>query len=122
MNITSQSDYGVDLHLEKQRFLVSEKKMQMIQLQAKLDALGSFNSNFIDLKILNVLAYCLEVFIRNKKVSLKELDDYNAAAKFAARNHEFRTELHQNLELWDNLMRVYNQLDMYLKNKYTISC
>ena len=71
-----------DLNLEKQRFLISEKKMQMIQLQAKIDALGSFNIN------------------------LKDLEDLNIATKFEEKKHEFQSELQQNLELWDTLMKV----------------
>ena len=38
------SDFIVDQELEDQRFKITEKKMQMIQLQAKIDALGVFNS------------------------------------------------------------------------------
>ena len=77
----NQNDYLMDLKLEKQRFLISEKKMQMIQLQAKIDALGSFN------------------------ISLKELDDYNNAAKFEEKKLDFQSDLHQNLELWETLMK-----------------
>ena len=77
-----QNDYMADLNLEKQRFLISEKKMQMIQLQAKIDALGSFNIN------------------------LKDLEDLNIATKFEEKKHEFQSELQQNLELWDTLMKV----------------
>jgi hypothetical protein len=32
------------MSLEQQRFQISEKKMSLIQLQAKIDALGFFNS------------------------------------------------------------------------------
>ena len=35
----------MNTQIEEERFLIAEKKMQMIQLQAKVDALGSFNSN-----------------------------------------------------------------------------
>ena len=38
------SDFIVDQELEEQRFKITEKKMQMIHLQAKIDALSIFNS------------------------------------------------------------------------------
>jgi len=34
------SDFIVDKELEEQRFKITEKKLQMIHLQAKIDALG----------------------------------------------------------------------------------
>lgn len=45
-------DFLIDEQLENQRFLVDEKKMQLIQIESKINALGSFNSNsFIHLLI-----------------------------------------------------------------------
>ncbi len=38
------SDYLIDEKIEEQRFLVDEKKMKMIQLESKINALGAFNS------------------------------------------------------------------------------
>ena len=40
-------DFLVDPKQEEYRFLLAEKKLQMIYLQAKIDALGSFNSNLL---------------------------------------------------------------------------
>ena len=37
-------DFLIDEKLEEQRFLVDEKKMQMIQVESKINALGSFDS------------------------------------------------------------------------------
>ena len=36
--------YLINADLEKQRFLVDEKKMKLIQLESKINALGAFNS------------------------------------------------------------------------------
>lgn len=43
-HFSKQDDFQINQKLEEQRFLLAEKKMQMIQLQAKIDALGVFNS------------------------------------------------------------------------------
>jgi hypothetical protein len=40
-------DFLIDEQLENQRFLVDEKKMQLIQIESKINALGSFDSNFL---------------------------------------------------------------------------
>jgi len=37
-------DFIIDEKLEEQRFLVDEKKMQMIQVESKINALGAFDS------------------------------------------------------------------------------
>jgi hypothetical protein len=50
----------------------------------------------------NLSRTILSVFL----VNLKELDDYNEAAESAERRQEFESDLHQNLELWDSLMKV----------------
>lgn len=44
---SKQEDFKINSSLEEQRFTLAEKKMQMIQLQAKIDALGVFNSKFL---------------------------------------------------------------------------
>lgn len=49
-HFSKQEDFKINQSLEEQRFLLAEKKMQMIQLQAKIDALGVFNSNLKCLK------------------------------------------------------------------------
>ncbi len=38
------NDFLIDENLENERNMVDEKKMQMINLEAKIDALGLFNS------------------------------------------------------------------------------
>lgn len=35
------------------------------------------------------------------------MEEYNSAAIFAERKREFDSDLYQNLELWDTLMKVY---------------
>lgn len=101
----NNDDYLVDQNLENQRFLITEKKMQMIQLQAKIDALGAFNSKFN--KKLKILIYIPKlILLCFLLVNLKDLDEYNNAAKFEEKRKEFDIDLHQNLELWDNLMKV----------------
>lgn len=42
-HFSNQNDFHINQKLEEQRFLIAEKKMQMIQLQSKIDALGVFN-------------------------------------------------------------------------------
>ena len=44
LGIEIASDFLLDEKLEQQRFNLDEKKMQMIQLESKINALGSFNS------------------------------------------------------------------------------
>lgn len=48
------SDFIVDQEVEAQRFKITEKKMQMIHLQAKIDALGKFNSRILCFFSLNI--------------------------------------------------------------------
>ncbi len=38
---------------------------------------------------------------------MKELEEYDAANKFTNEIQNFESDLYQNLELWDNLMRVF---------------
>ena len=99
----NNDDYLVDQNLENQRFLITEKKMQMIQLQAKIDALGAFNSKFNKTPNSNIYSKIIFIVLL---VNLKDLDEYNNAAKFEEKRKEFDIDLHQNLELWDNLMKV----------------
>ncbi len=44
-------DFVIDEKLEEQRFLVDEKKMQMIQVESKINALGAFDSNQTNKKL-----------------------------------------------------------------------
>ena len=104
-SFANNDDYIVDQNLENQRFLITEKKMQMIQLQAKIDALGAFNSKLL------IKLWILQIYFLNNNfwifiVNLKDLDEYNNAAKFEEKRKEFDIDLHQNLELWENLMKV----------------
>ncbi len=41
-------DFKVNMKIEEESYLIAEKKMQMIHLQAKVDALGAFNSKQIN--------------------------------------------------------------------------
>lgn len=43
----------IDFDLELERFLIVEKKMQMIQLKSKLDALSEFNGSIFLFLFLN---------------------------------------------------------------------
>jgi len=97
------SDFIVDQELEEQRFKITEKKMQMIHLQAKIDALGVFNSKK-SFSLFEKFYTCQRIFFI--LVNLKELDEYNEEAESAERRQEFESDLHQNLELWDSLMKV----------------
>ena len=98
------SDFIVDQEVEAQRFKITEKKMQMIHLQAKIDALGKFNSRILYFFRLILRFYLIKnCFLL---VNLKELDEYNEATESAERRQEFESDLHQNLELWDSLMKV----------------
>jgi len=80
------NDFIIDDKLEEERYLVDEKKMQMINLETKIDALGLFGIN------------------------LKELEDFESANKFSESSQRFDSDLHQNLELWDTLMRSIDNL------------
>ena len=44
-NSSGATDFLTDEKLEEKRFLLDEKKMQVIQLESRLDALSAFNSN-----------------------------------------------------------------------------
>lgn len=79
-------DFLIDEKLEEDGFNVDEKKMQMIHLESKIDALGLFNIN------------------------LKDLEDFENANKFSQRAQRLDSDLHQNLELWDSLMRSIDNL------------
>ncbi|RNA21254.1 hypothetical protein BpHYR1_020360, partial [Brachionus plicatilis] len=83
-------DFSVDLKQEEYRFLLAEKKLQMIHLQAKIDALGSFNIN------LNDLGTDLHKFEEKR---------------------DFGENLHQNFELWDKLMSSIDKIK-YLDESY----
>lgn len=86
LNTEVVNDFLIDEKLEEQRFLVDEKKMQMIQVESKINALGSFDIN------------------------LKEIEDYDTAVKFNNDIHKFESDLYQNLELWDTLMKSIDEM------------
>lgn len=44
------------------------------------------------------------------QVNLRELEQYSSASKFEENRIEFDLDLHQNLELWDTLMKVFNSI------------
>jgi hypothetical protein len=107
-HFSNQNDFHINQKLEEQRFLIAEKKMQMIQLQAKIDALGVFNGKVKFSQVINKHFFnkkIIFIFII-LKVNLKELEEYNNAAKFAEHKRQFDSDLYQNLELWDTLMKV----------------
>ncbi|CAF0714492.1 unnamed protein product [Brachionus calyciflorus] len=83
---TTNNDFVVDQKQEEIRFLIVEKKLQMIHLQAKIDALGSFNIN------------------------LNDLDSYNNLNRYEEKREILEANLHQNLELWDQLMKSVDDI------------
>lgn len=102
------TDFSVDLKQEEFRFLLAEKKLQMIHLQAKIDALGSFNSfNFFFFNFIFVLKFFLKVNLNESGTDLYKFED----------KQEFGENLHQNFELWDKLMSSIDKIK-YLDESY----
>ncbi|CAF0714496.1 unnamed protein product [Brachionus calyciflorus] len=136
---TTNNDFVVDQKQEEIRFLIVEKKLQMIHLQAKIDALGSFNSkfriydsNFIpcisrlqiteQIKFYNIVSNNNLDSISNKitgykfetpdlyYVNLNDLDSYNNLNRYEEKREILEANLHQNLELWDQLMKSVDDI------------
>lgn len=80
------NDFIIDENLEEERYLVDEKKMQMINLESKIDALGLFGIN------------------------LRELENSDENRLSTSSQSRFEADLHQNLELWDSLMKSIDNL------------
>lgn len=57
LGIEIAKDFMINEELEEQRFLVDEKKMQMIQVEAKINALGAFDSNDLNVYFLASFKY-----------------------------------------------------------------
>lgn len=56
--------------------------------------------------MISSLLNSIQFFVFRSTVNLKDLEEYNNATHFEEKKHEFQNELNQNLELWDNLMKV----------------